>query len=323
MKQRGIMDNKIQFAVVREDPEIIIPIIESKNIKKILMLASGGCTALSYKSYNPNLDITLFDMNEHQIQLVKDKIVSLKDKNNFNSLFNINTDNELGLNNCGNFETLFKGLRNFIYDFVISQNELSILFSDEAINKEDFLKALFNHKYWKVAFETYFSDTLLVAMFGKDAIQHAPKNSYPSYFQKMIEKGLKRDDFKNNYFLTHILFGKYTINRPLYLKNIPKNMSFNFHLGFIHDIKNINEFDMIDLSNIFDWMNLSDVMKIINLLKSKMKKNSIIVYRQLNNEKPISDYFGKEFIFSKDECEQLTQKSRSLFYNKILVGKKV
>ena len=33
MKQRGIIDNKIQFAVVREDPEIMIPIIESKILK--------------------------------------------------------------------------------------------------------------------------------------------------------------------------------------------------------------------------------------------------------------------------------------------------
>ena len=41
--------NSVQFAVVREDPDLLILFIRSKNIEKLLMICSGGCNALTYQ----------------------------------------------------------------------------------------------------------------------------------------------------------------------------------------------------------------------------------------------------------------------------------
>ena len=43
----------VQFAVVREDPAVEQYIIEKLNPKKVLMIASAGCTALSLKLLFP------------------------------------------------------------------------------------------------------------------------------------------------------------------------------------------------------------------------------------------------------------------------------
>ena len=51
---------------------------------------------------------------------------------------------------------------------------------------------LFEHKYWKVAFDLFFHHSFLEAMFGPEAVQHAPKDSYPEYFRKVIELDWKK-----------------------------------------------------------------------------------------------------------------------------------
>ncbi|MDD4975679.1 MAG: hypothetical protein PHY93_15085, partial [Bacteriovorax sp.] len=65
---------QLQFAVVREDPEIECDLIKNNSqIKKILMIGSGGCTAFSVRLMNPNIEQTLVEPNPAQIYLIKTK----------------------------------------------------------------------------------------------------------------------------------------------------------------------------------------------------------------------------------------------------------
>src|SRR5690242_18699920 len=100
------MKKNIQFAVVREDFIIESKLVEIFGLKKILLIASGGCTALNLHAWHPELDIRLFDINPHQLHLVQEKISTLQ-SGNFDQIqnkFNIDDDNQNGLNACGNFE---------------------------------------------------------------------------------------------------------------------------------------------------------------------------------------------------------------------------
>ena len=103
--------------------------------------------------------------------------------------FNIGTSDPEGLNQNGNFESLFRGLREFIFDLVADESEIRALFEEEG-QLANVSELLFSSKYWSVAFDLYFSDSLLNAMFGPDATQHAEAGSYPRYFQQLFEKGL-------------------------------------------------------------------------------------------------------------------------------------
>jgi S-adenosylmethionine-diacylglycerol 3-amino-3-carboxypropyl transferase len=123
-----MMHNPIQFAVVREDPELPIRALKTlcEAPSRALLIVSGGRIALAIASQLPNLQLTLIDKNPEQLDLVKLKFdkIRCQSPDEFKSLFNIGSSNKTGLNECGNFETLFRSLRNFIHDMIMPYDQL-------------------------------------------------------------------------------------------------------------------------------------------------------------------------------------------------------
>ncbi len=331
--------NNIQFAVVREDPKIELEVIERAplNIKDIYLVGSGGCTAFAIKRVYPEAHITLVDPNPAQIDLIQKKLRVLQESNpsQIKREFGVGIDNSKSLTGCGNFESLFRSFRYFIYEFVLDREGWHHLFSSEP-QKIDLEKSIFNSKYWSLAFELYFSNGLLLAMFGPDAIQHAIPNSYPKYFQGVIEKGLKNSGAKINYFLHHIFLGHYLEESlPIYLSdalNMKSSHSanrswaqdFEYNQTTANDGPHFGRFDLISLSNIFDWMESSEIKRLIKRVSLEMKSGAWIIYRQLNNSNDLRPEFGPSFMFDDDNRSEAHLKSdRSLFYSGIHIGRKI
>jgi len=310
----------IKFAAVREDPIIEKNIIENFKLSNVLMIASGGCTALSLKSYFPEINCTLFDFNTYQIMHVKNKIVKLKkeDISHFKETFNIGYKNKNGLNNLGEFESLFRSFKNFILEFITTEEEIhNIMLGKVSPNN------LLSNKYWNLAFDLYFSDPMLLTMFGPDAIQHADPGSYPRYFQKVFEKGLSSPNITENYFMHHIFCGSYIDRKnaiPYYLEKKPENMEFDFIQDSLLNIEDVNKYDLVSLSNIFDWMDEDGVIEHLKYLGYHLKKGAIVLFRQLNNSK---SYPMEAFKHHNALEEELLRKDKSLFYNKINILEKI
>ena len=195
-------NNDVQFAVVREDPMVEAELVRLTKARNVLLIASGGCTALTLQALFPDLHITLVDFNPAQLERVRQKMRALRDIDvaTRHRKFNIGTSDPSGLNQNGNFESLFRGLREFIFSLVADAAEIRALF-EEKDRLAEVSEILFSNKYWSVAFDLYFSDTLLHTMFGPDATQHAETGSYPRYFQTLFEKGLTSLNAFDNYFL--------------------------------------------------------------------------------------------------------------------------
>lgn len=319
-------NNPIQFAVVREDPLVEAAVIEKFNIKNVLMICSGGCSVLSLKSWFSDLNITALDLNQSQIDLTRDKLNFLNHLD-YKKKFNIETAQSNGLNQCGNFESLFKGLREFIYDFILDHNQMRELFSDGKTKLAQSL--LFEHRYWSVAFSLFFSDTILETMFGKAAIQHAPRGSYPRYFQQVFERGFNLPDAQHNYFLHHVFLGYY-INEPHSLPhylinpsklNVNSNLNIHFKLGTIESMDDLSGFNLIQLSNIMDWMSAQENKALADYITHHTHKGTRLLIRQLNNEQPVTQYFP-EFILEQEFSDELLSIDRSLFYSSILCLKR-
>ncbi|CAO4839716.1 MAG: hypothetical protein CNLJKLNK_00869 [Holosporales bacterium] len=301
-----MINNPIQFSVVREDPVIEEKIIQKYNYKKILLIGSGGCTAFHLKSIVDNLDITLIDGNPFQLDLIKNKQAALNQKVDLQK-FNVGTSNPLNFNACGNFESLFSMWRKFINEFVATYDDLM-----DVVLKNRMPDFIFKNPYWKTSFELFFSDNLLVTMFTENAIQHAGKGSYPSYFKNVFETGLLREDKATNYFLHHLLFGCYLEHAlPLYLTSKKMFSIDTFCLAKAQDFKNYAEFDLISFSNIFDWMSKDDSIPFLVSVQKNLKKGASILLRQLNNDNVylFDESFNRYNINLKDD--------RSLFYNTI------
>ena len=184
---------------------------------------------------------------------------------------------------------------------------------------------LFSNRYWPVAFDLFFSDSLLNTMFGPNATQHAKPGSYPKYFQKLFEKGLMSDQAFDNYFLHHVFLGYY-LDRPTslphYLTVSPPDYHFQMVEGTLDQVSDLGCFDLISLSNIMDWMSPADITTLLVKLQNQMKLGAIVLYRQLNNPIDLETEFGDSFQFDPALGNRLLEAERSLFYSSIHVGKK-
>ncbi len=318
-------DNPIQFAVVREDPEIEAALVarSSKNAK-ILLIGSGGCTVLTLRGRFPGLQLDVLDPNAAQIALIQQKVNALS-LASARQDFGVGSEDPVSLTACGNFESLFRCFREFLFEFAAPRERFESFFSGG--NDGGFVEGLLSAKYWPVAFDLFFSDSILLAMFGPAAIQHAPRSSYPKYFQNALARGLRAPAAVDNYFLHHIFLGHY-LDRPAslppYLTQDPKapKAAVDFIQGFAHDVKDFGKYDLICLSNIFDWMAKEEVAKIAQRLTHEMRKGATVVFRQLNNAADFQKGFGQAIHFDSALGQSLFARDRSLFYSSISVGKK-
>ncbi len=319
-------DNDVQFAVVREDPIVEAELVRLTKANNVLLIASGGCTALTLQALFPDLHITLVDFNLAQLERVREKMKALRDVDAGTRCrrFNIETNDPRGLNQSGNFESLFRGLREFIFDLVADEAEIRALFEDKD-RLARVSEILFSSKYWSVAFDLYFSDSLLNAMFGPDATQHAEAGSYPRYFQTLFEKGLTSAGAFDNYFLHHVFLGYYlqrSASLPYYLSAPPADYRFQMVEGTLDAVPDLQRFDLISVSNIMDWMPLVEITTLIGYLQNEMRAGASVLYRQLNNYTDLSTYFGDAFEFDAALGIQFQESERSLFYSSVHVGKR-
>jgi S-adenosylmethionine-diacylglycerol 3-amino-3-carboxypropyl transferase len=323
--------NPIQFAVVREDPEIEAAIVRRTGARRVLLVGSGGCTALSLRALFPGLELTLVDPNPAQLDLVDRKAAALA-AGAARRRFNVDDDAPDGLNACGNFESLFRLLRDFVRELILPADELAALITDPARVGEA-PAALFSHRYWRPAFDLFFSESLLVAMFGPEAVRHAVPGSYPGYFRGVIERGLGAAGAERNYFLHHIFLGRY-VERPgclpPYLERAGDPASLPAPLfaspwytaihGRMDAVRDFGAYDVIGLSNIFDWTDRADVAALAARIKREARPGATVVFRQLNNPSDFAASFAPEFRFDAPWAARLHAADRSLFYSALHIG---
>ena len=96
--------------------------------------------------------------------------------------------------------------------------------------------------------------------------------------------------------------------------NFKSSSSIEFFEGNVCDVPNLNSFDVISLSNLFDWSDESFIVQCVKKL-SKIKPGSSILLRQLNNHKDWSLFFGEGFVEDKAFDKYWQEKDRSLFYD--------
>jgi S-adenosylmethionine-diacylglycerol 3-amino-3-carboxypropyl transferase len=300
--------NDLQFAVVREDPAIEATLLRAMTGRRVFLIASGGCTALHLASEFPDLDITALDANPSQIRHVRSKIEALARHDGL--------DEWQELSQRGNFESLFRGLREFLEEMVAAPEEWDAALS----NGSRSVGSLLDHKYWPVAFDLYFHDKILLAMFGRQAIQHAAPGSYPRYFQRSFEMGLQRPDRTTNYFLHHVLLGRYVPQAlPAFLAEPPASLNIRLVESTVDRAPCFGHFDLISLSNLFDWMEPRQVSAVTRRLSEEVCPGAVVIVRQLNNDVDLTSHLPG-FRFDTALARELLARDRSLFYNRLLIG---
>ena len=310
----------LKFAVVREDAALELALVERTSARAVLTVASGGCTLLTLARRHPKMELVGFDLNPRQLAHVREKAEGLGRRPLTD--FNVASEAPGALNQRGAFEGLFRTLRRFIEEFVAPAHDVASFFAPETTpSHRDTLRARwFGSPYWPVAFELALATPLLHAMFGPAATQHADPGSYPGYFQRVFERGLLREDAARNPFLQHVLLGRYLAeDAPEYLRATAP-MALTLVQGTLPDVPGLGRFQVISLSNIFDWSDDALVAEWAGLLAREAQPGCAILLRQLNNRRDLRRFFAPAFEFDDALGASLLAHDRSLFYERIEVG---
>lgn len=302
----------VKFAVVREDAELERRLIRESGAHRVLLVASGGCTALSLLAADAGLEVVAFDQNPAQLEHVRTKAEAAGDRALLGQL-----------NQAGEFEALFQTLRHMLATFVARDGGLSRFFEAPVAERRALVDAWTADRYWAACFASCFCDGLLHAMFGPAATQHAEPGSYPGYFAGVFERGLRRPDAAHNPFLQHVLLGSYRDgDEPAYIREGSGRMP-GLVLGGLGDVPGLERFDLYSLSNVFDWSDDDLVTTWAARLKRTARQGSVVLLRQLNNTRDLRRYFTPEFAFDDALGRELQAGDRSLFYNRVEVARRV
>lgn len=305
---------EVKFAVVREDPEIELRVASHFGVQRALLVASGGCTAFAFAHSLPGVDVCLYDFNPAQISHVAARADAIV-KGDLRRL-NVDDADPSGLSQCGAFERLFRLLRCAVTELVVPAARVEAFFAGASSVDP---RSWFESVYWPAVFDIAFADGLLVAMFGEAAIQNAKPGSYPRYFQGVFERGLCRQDAARNPFLQHVLLGRYCpADAPVFLhqRHLP---SFEVVEGRLLDVPRLERFDLVHLSNIFDWLSDVEVQAWCQALRV-LRPGAVITMRQLNNHRDYREFLGSWFRMNDALSTTLLADDRSLFYNRIEVA---
>ncbi len=309
---------RIKFAVVREDPDVEHALCLRTKAGRVLVVASGGCTALTLAHRIPGLSVTAFDFSAAQLAHVAEKRLAVA-RGDLRAL-SVGDDAPGAVNQRGEFESLFRTLRRFLQELVVAPASIARYF--DAATPPPERRALVlgwrASRYWPVAFSLTFHDALLEAMFGPAATQHAERGSYPGYFQRAFERGLLRDDGANNPFLAHVLLGAYLPDHAPDYVHAGRALDLELVHGELPQVPDLASYDLVSLSNVFDWSDDALVARWGQSLRA-LRPGAAIVVRQLNNRRDVGSLLPG-FAFDAPLADELLSRDRSLFYERLLVG---
>ena len=308
--------NSVLFAVNREDHYVEYDVINRLDPNRMLMIGSGGCIALSIKTTYPDLDLNVIDVNPHQLTHInkKSKAVQCSDLKELN----VHTRDDSCLNQAGKFETMFQELRDSFIELVSNKKEVLSFFDSDIsdISRSIILEKWTNHNNISTPFQNVFNDKNINKVFSDEATKHGSPGSYISYMKNKILTGLNKKDSHLNPFLQHIFLGYYQSDNAFPYMKSKNKLDIPMTEGSILNLDNIYSYDVVSLSNIFDWSS-NTVVKTHARYLSQMKKGSAIIIRQINNHKNWIEIFNDYFTEDKNFDSYWQEHDRSMFYDHI------
>lgn len=325
---------------------------------RVFMVASGGCTALSLLGNPAIAHIDAVDANLAQLHLVelrRQTVATLPLQEQFHLLgveqlpitdevtlpdrlmlydnvrshlseaarlyWDTHIDQlAFGVNQVGRFEQLFR--------------ELSAQFAAIGLNPLERPADAIAHPQWCPIFETVFERHKLANTFGEAAVNYSMDRSFGEHFADVFAQALTRFSPMTNYFLTQVWSDRYAAGSkgiPLYLQpTVQQSMRqlgterLHLHHGFflntLLELAKTHRFDLIQFSNISDWMPVPELHCMIESAVQCLKPGGALIGRRLNGDHHLAAIMAKYLTVDQDFSRFLLESDRSFFYQEIVVG---
>ena len=232
------------FLYSRESTNIIDEVLKgAKADLNILTICSGGEVPLHYLSKSNVLNVKAFDANPAQLE-----ITALKAQGETNR-------------QQGRFEFIFDWVR----DTFMDGNKNTII---------DCFKT--DPSLLMYTVDTAFEQRVLNALFSDEATKYSatPFNDhFKEVYTKMVNRAITGIDIHPN--TMNILFGYINSQQPIDTDNLVLSQS------TAQEAVLSGDFDVIDLSNIGDWMPLTTFTSLVELSFNQLSTGGMIVLRRL------------------------------------------
>jgi pyrroloquinoline quinone (PQQ) biosynthesis protein C len=293
---------KVAFYYGREDTSIENSVVNKvtieKNIEKVkvLMVCSGGENSIELLKMDKAVDIVALDINQHQIALAQSKINDIVNGQNVVS--------DKIIYNEGKFEKLFQVLKNSFND-----NELWQIGRGREIGLEKL----------RYVCDNLFSNKILEIIFTEEATKYSKESFSDHFYNVFVEQIKYYYSEKPEYSNIGCVLGK---TPPInYQGEFNKNSSIDYSNGtFDEHFKASNyRYDIIDVSNISDWMSKEKTIQTIKLVYSHLNDGGYLIGRKL-----LGDYDWNKLISEDCGLDMVIEevKDKTSFYTQTVIAKK-
>ena len=323
---------------------------------KMLMVASGGCTAATLVASGRLSDLHLVDPNPAQLALARIKLYLLfhfpprerlqilgHQEMSFNErrrrvvsiTKNLNVCSgtlgpedvvsNVGLDYAGRYEMVFAELRR---ELTRSSVELEALLqlADPNEQARRVVKTTPLGKDFDRAFSKVMSLPNLVQLFGQGATANRVE-SFAKHFARRTRHVLASLPAAQNPFLAQVLIGRFLngYTYPWLQQASPvttpsltwSNTTMQEVLQKVHP----GSFHFIHLSNILDWLSPAEAEKTLDSTWRALANDGFVFIRQLNSRLDIPAS-GQRFQWLDKQAQRMHQQDRSFFYRALHLGQK-
>jgi S-adenosylmethionine-diacylglycerol 3-amino-3-carboxypropyl transferase len=359
---------ELAFSQVREDWRIEWQVLDllqrrsngSQRPLRVLMVASGGCTALSLLAHSSVGQIDAVDCNLAQLALVELRRQALRHLSSPDQLDLIGDGRAEGLRSTIGHRrdqrlavydqlrphlpeptrTFWDARRDQIGDGVNQVGrfeqlfrKLALAFAEQGFSPLENPSDAIQSPQWRAIFEQVFERQKLIALFGEAAVNYSMDRSFGEHFAAVFAQAMVRFKPMENYFLTQVWADRYAPGPdglPLYLQPealsaIQPNLSkLYLHAGqFVEQLPRLaaaGHYDLIQFSNLSDWMPVAELDQMLQTIHDCLNPGGAVIGRRLNGDHNLTEMMAQHFDADRQLSRALQLADRSFFYPEVVIG---
>jgi S-adenosylmethionine-diacylglycerol 3-amino-3-carboxypropyl transferase len=346
---------KLMFGQVREDAAVDLFLLQQiDQVKRVFVVASGGCTALSLLSAG-DYRVDALDISQAQIALVELKATLFKELGFQVGLAACTSDAtevyekirshlsqeaklildahrgsmQRGLNNIGWIDETMHQLTDLFYLFVHSRKTTKKFLSlSDVSEQKEFYRRDWSTLRWRVTMAIAFNRRFLALKHGRTAMQLVPLD-FAKLMECKLERALTRFPNSTNPYLWQSFLGRYPESdegHPPYLQQhqseeLVSRIS-NLHLS-CEDVlswlqkQDANSIDYFGMSNVLELLPADYARALVPHLIRCGRSGAVICVRSIfprYGQKVLVDDSGT-ISFDKELTDEAAERDRSLFCN--------
>ena len=347
------VDDRLYFAQVREDPRLEIEALAPGPDDCIVIVGSGGCTALSLLTAGVG-HITAVDVNRTQNHLVELKVAALTVLSRAESLAFLGATpgsararlaaykrlragltqpalaywdaHRLGIAdgvlNAGVTERFIRTVVRMLRVAVHPRARIERMLASDTLNvQRSLFESEWNTARWRAFFHLLLNRAVFRRAYDPAFFAHLERPSFADHFRSQAEHALTELSVRDNYFLHHMLTGRYPVATA---GGVPPYLSQDAHVSgerltlvdgtFTDHLRTLPDGSVTGfaISNICEWLAPHDVDALFAEIIRTAASDATLVFRNFVGWTEVPPRFKHVIVEDRERGEEMMRRDRSV-----------